>query len=141
VREVAAVREVHAEDRVAVLKGREVDRHVGLRPRVRLHVGVLGAEDFLRAVDGRLLDHVRKLAPAVVALAGIPFRVLVREDRPHRFEHGLAHEILGGDQFQPLGLPPHLVVNRAANQGVNCGERRVLAVVHRRSPSRGPGFS
>ena len=44
VRQVAAVREVHAEDRVARLEQREVDRHVRLRARVRLHVGVLGAE-------------------------------------------------------------------------------------------------
>ena len=49
VRQVAAVREVHAEHRVARLEQREVDRHVGLRARVRLHVGVLGAEQRLRA--------------------------------------------------------------------------------------------
>ena len=44
VREVAAVREVHAEDGVAGLEQREVDGHVRLRAGVRLHVGVLGAE-------------------------------------------------------------------------------------------------
>ena len=52
VRQVAAVRQVHPEDRVARLQQREVDRHVGLRARVRLDVGVLGAEERLRAVDG-----------------------------------------------------------------------------------------
>src|ERR1044071_5321266 len=49
VREVPAVREVHAENRVAVLQGREVDGHVRLRARVRLHVRVLRAEYLLRA--------------------------------------------------------------------------------------------
>ena len=44
VREVAAVRQVHPEHRVARLQQREVDRHVRLRAGVRLHVGVLGAE-------------------------------------------------------------------------------------------------
>ena len=43
---------------------------VGLAPGVRLHVGVLGAEELLGAVDGELLDHVDELAAAVVALAG-----------------------------------------------------------------------
>ena len=49
VREVAAVRQVHAEHRVARLEQRQVDGHVGLRARVRLHVDVLGAEQRLGA--------------------------------------------------------------------------------------------
>ena len=42
------------ENRVAGLQRRQVDRHVGLRAGVRLHVGVLGAEERLRAVDREL---------------------------------------------------------------------------------------
>src|SRR5262249_61924279 len=38
VRQVPAVGEVHAEDRVARLRGRQVRPHVGLRPPWRLHV-------------------------------------------------------------------------------------------------------
>ncbi len=65
---------------------REVHRHVRLRAGVRLHVGVLGAEQRLRAVDRELLDDVHVLAAAVVALARIALGVLVREDasRPPR---------------------------------------------------------
>ena len=44
VRQVAPVREVHPEDRIARLEQREVDGHVGLRAGMRLHVHVLGAE-------------------------------------------------------------------------------------------------
>ncbi len=44
VREMAAVREVHAEHGVARLQQREIHGHVRLRARVRLHVGVVGAE-------------------------------------------------------------------------------------------------
>ena len=69
VREVAAVGEVHAQDRVAGLEHRQVDGHVRLRAGVRLHVGVLGAEQRLRAVDGQRLDDVDVLAAAVVAPA------------------------------------------------------------------------
>ena len=81
VRQVAAVRQGHAEDRVAGLERREVDRLVGLRAGVRLHVGVLGAEELLRALDRERLDDVDELAAAVVALAGIAFGVLVGELR------------------------------------------------------------
>ena len=81
VRQVAAVREVHAEHGVAGLEQREVHRHVRLRAGVRLHVGVLGAEQLLRARDGERLGDVDELAAAVVALARVSFGVLVGQDR------------------------------------------------------------
>ena len=46
-------------------------------PELRLHVGELGAEQLLDAVDRQLLDHVDVLAAAVVALAGVALGVLV----------------------------------------------------------------
>ena len=58
VREVAAVGQVEAEHRVARLERGEIDRRVGLRAAVRLHVGELGAEQLLRPVDGQLLDDI-----------------------------------------------------------------------------------
>ena len=45
------MRERHAEHRVARLQTRHEDRHVGLRAGVRLHVGVLRAEELLHALD------------------------------------------------------------------------------------------
>ena len=47
--QMTAVREVHPEHRVARLQQREVHSHVRLRARVRLDVGVLGAEELFRA--------------------------------------------------------------------------------------------
>ena len=85
--EVAAVGELEAHQRVAGLEQRVVDRRVGLRARVRLDVGVLGAEQLLGAVDRQLLGDVDVLAAAVVALAGIPLGVLVGEHRALALEH------------------------------------------------------
>jgi hypothetical protein len=68
--QVAAVREVHAEHRVARLEQRQVDRHVGLRAGMRLDVGVVGAEERPGAADGGALGDVDELAAAVVPLAG-----------------------------------------------------------------------
>ena len=104
VREMAAVIEAHAEDRVARLDQREVRRGVGLRARVRLHVGVVGAEQFLGAIDGELLGDVDELAAAVVALARIAFGVLVGEHRALRFEHARAGVVLRGDQLDVIFL-------------------------------------
>ena len=49
VRQVAAVSQVHAEHGVAGFQQGEVDGHVRLRPGMRLHVGVIGAEELLGA--------------------------------------------------------------------------------------------
>ena len=51
--EVAAVVEAHPEHRVARLEQREVHRDVGVGPRVRLHVGVVGAEQRAWPARGR----------------------------------------------------------------------------------------
>ena len=75
VRQVAAVREAHAENRVAGLQHGHVDGHIRLRAGVRLHVHVLGAEKLLRAVDRELLGVVHEFAAAVIAL---------RRDSPRR---------------------------------------------------------
>ena len=63
VRQMPAVRKVHAENLVAVLNRRQVNGHVRLRAAVRLDVRMIGAEQFLRAIDGRLLDDVAHSQP------------------------------------------------------------------------------
>ena len=76
--------EVEAEDRVAGLQQRRHHRGVGLRARVRLHVGVLRAEQRLQPVDRQLLDDVDVLAAAVVATPRVALGVLVGQDRALR---------------------------------------------------------
>ena len=68
----------------------EEHRLVGLRAGVGLHVGVLGAEQLLHAVDGQLLGDVDELAAAVVALARVALGVLVGELGALRRHHGRA---------------------------------------------------
>ena len=125
VREVTAVGEVHAQDRVAGLQNGQKHRHVGLRAGVRLDVGVLGSKQRLGAVDGQRLDDVHVLAPAVVALARIAFRVFVREDRAGGLENRRADEVLGGDQFQARVLPFDLVPDGVCHVRVGVNERAV----------------
>ena len=72
----------------------EVDRHVRLRAGMRLHVGVVGAEERLRARDGQRLGDVDELAAAVIPLARVAFGVLVGEHRAGGLENRAAHEVL-----------------------------------------------
>ena len=123
VREVAAVGEVHAEDGVAGLEQREVHGHVRLRAGVRLHVGVLGAEELLGALDRQRLGHVDELAAAVVALARVAFGVLVGQHRSGGLEHGLADEVLGRDELEAALLAVHFVRDGGGDLRVGLGER------------------
>ena len=126
--EVAAVRQREAHDRVAGLQQRVVDGGVRLRARVRLHVGVLGAEQRLGAVDRELLDHVDVLAAAVVALARIALGVLVRQHAALALEDRLGHEVLRRDHLQRPLLALELVADRLRDLGVDFGERALEIV-------------
>ncbi len=128
-------REAH--DRVAGLQQRVVDGRVGLRAGVRLDVGVLGAEQRLRAVDRELLDHVDVLAAAVVALARVALGVLVGEHAALALQDRLRHEVLRGDHLQRALLAVELEVEGLGDLGVDVGER-ALEVVGRQVGHR-PG--
>ena len=129
VRQVAAVVEREAEHAVARLEDREVDGHVGLRARVRLHVRVLGAEQLLRARARELLDLVDDLAASVVALARIPLGVLVRRHRPDRLEHRRPREVLGRDQLDLPALPVELAAEQLGDLRIDVVQTRRAELV------------
>ena len=99
---------------------REVDGHVGLRARVRLDVGVIGAEELLGAIARDVLDDVDLLAATVVALAGKPLGVLVGEHGTGGLEHRQRDEVLGGDQLDGAALASELGVDGGRDLGVLC---------------------
>src|SRR5258708_3568106 len=94
VRQMTAMRQIHAQHRVAGLQRGHVHRDVRRGSRMCLHVGVLRAKQFLGAIDGQLLDLVGVFAAAVIPLARITLRVFVGEDRAHSIQHRLRDQIL-----------------------------------------------
>jgi hypothetical protein len=119
------MRQRHAEDGVARLQQRQVHGLVGLRARMRLHVGVVGAEQLLAALDRQPLGHIHVLATAVVALARIALGVLVGEHRTLRFQHARTGVVLGGNQLDVVFLTPALVRDGLGQFGVECFNSRV----------------
>ena len=108
---------------------------------MRLDVGVIGAEELLRAVDRQLLDPVHDLAAAVVALSGKSFRVLVRERRAHRFEDGRRHEVLARDQLDPFVLAGDLLLDQAGDLRIAVAQRLARRTALPVGPGRHQGFS
>ena len=123
VREVAAMSEVEPEEFLAGLHEGEVDRLVGRRAGVRLHVDPVGAEELLGAVSREVLHHVDLLAAAVVALARQALGVLVGQRAAERLEHGGADEVLGGDELEAVVLPLDLAADGLEDLGILTLER------------------
>ena len=123
VRQVTAVRQVHAEDRVARLEQRQVHRHVRLRARVRLHVRVFRAEERFRAGDGQAFRDVDEFAAAVVAPARVALGVLVRHHRARGFEDRATDEVLGRDELETRVLSMSFVPDRVGDVRIGLRER------------------
>jgi hypothetical protein len=128
--EVAAHRQRHAHDRVARLGERQVDREVGRRARVRLHVGVVHAEQRLGPVPGDRLDRVDELLPLVVTAAGVALGILVGQHAALRLEDGYRDVVLGRDQPGLLVLPAGLILDELGDLRVIALDGRDGRVVH-----------
>ena len=112
---VTAHGEVQSHESVSGAEDGHGDSHVGLGAGVGLDVGVFCVVQGAEAVDGQLLDLVHYLAAAIVALAGISFRVLVGADGAHGFQHLVGHIVLGGDELQPGRLTLLLFLDKVKN--------------------------
>ena len=132
VRQMAPVRQVHAQNRVAGLEHGQIDRHVSLTTRMRLHIDVFGAEQFFGALDGKGFDDVDEFATAVIAPPRISLGVFVRKHGSRGCEHGFVGKILRGDHFETCFLPPCLVLDRCIYLGIDFFEGLINAV-HRAS--------
>ncbi len=97
--QVAAMGQRHAQDGVARLQQGEVHGLIGLRARMRLDVGVGGAEQLLDPVDRQLLGDVDVFAAAVVALVRVTLGVLVGQHAAPGLQDARAGVVLAGDQL------------------------------------------
>ncbi len=71
---------------------------------MRLHVGMFRAKKFLDPLAREIFYDVGKLASAVIALAGVAFRIFVGEHGTGSLKHSLADEVFGSDQLQAFVL-------------------------------------
>src|SRR6478735_2994028 len=106
--QMSSMREVHAQDLVAVVERCHKHGHVRLRPAVRLYIRMLSPEKLFGAFNGRILYDICEFAATVVALAGITLGVLIRECSSHRLQDCFRDKILGRDKLQAIGLTANL---------------------------------
>src|SRR6266702_2592601 len=89
---------------------------------MRLHVGVVGPEQFLRSVDGQLFGDIDVLTTTIVALARIAFSVLVGQHRALCFQDTWAGVVLGRDQLDMVFLTLPFAVDGLGELRVKAGD-------------------
>ncbi|MNM67033.1 hypothetical protein D3C81_785500 [compost metagenome] len=125
--QVTTVGQAHAQDGVTGRQQGQVNSSVSLRASVRLDVGVVGAKQFLGAVDGQLLDHVDVFAAAVVALAWVTFGVFVGQNRALGFHDSRAGVVFRRNQLDVLFLALSFLLHGGKEIGVVLGNGQITA--------------
>ena len=121
--QVAAVGKVHAEHGVAIVEQRKINGKVRLCAGMRLHIGMLRAEQFAGAFPGEVFNGIHALAAAVIPFAGVTLGVFVREMAAHRCHDCLRNEVFGCDQLQMVTLALELQLHRFGNLWVRCADQ------------------
>ncbi|MOA07096.1 hypothetical protein D3C78_1267740 [compost metagenome] len=116
--QVAAVRQVHAQNGVARLQQRGVNSEVRLGTGVWLDVGVICAEQLFCAIDGQLLNDIHIFAAAVVTLARIAFSVLVGQLGALGLHYARAGVVLRRNQLNVLFLTHNFLLHCTPQFGI-----------------------
>ena len=123
-REVSAGSQAQAEHLVSGIDHCHISGQIRLGTGVRLHVGMLCSEQFLGSFDRQRLNFIYVLTAAVIASAGITFRVFVGENCAHRSEDRRRHDVLGSYQFNVAFLSVEFSLDRLGNFRVRLGYKR-----------------
>ena len=118
--QMAALCKVHAEHGIARLKQREIYGKVRLCAGVRLHIGMLCAEQTASTLTGDVFHNVYICTAAVIAVTRVALSIFVCEYRAHRSHNGRRHNVFGSNQLQIAALAFEFQLHRFADLGV-CG--------------------
>ena len=134
VRQMSAVGQIHAHDRIARLDQRKINCIVSRSTAMRLNIGMVGAKQFACALAGDILDHVNTLAPAVVTLAGIALGIFIGQTGPHRQHNSRADKVLRSNQLDITALPIVFIHHRAADLRVHLRDKFHVFFNHKQMP-------
>ncbi len=104
--------EIQAHEGVARLQKSQEHCLVHLAAGVRLNVGKLAAEKFLRALDCQRFGNVGEFTAAIVALARITFGIFVGEDRALCFQHCAGNDVFRSNQLDFMLLTAEFLADR-----------------------------
>ena len=93
---------------------------------MRLHVGVIGAEQRFHTLNGEQLHGVHVLTAPVVTPAGVAFRILVGHNAALGFHHPRGGVVFRSDELDVLLLPEVFLRDSGRHLVVEPGDCFVL---------------
>ena len=108
----------HAHDGVSRFDQRQINGFVGLSTGMGLHVDIGTVEQFLGALNCQVFGDIHRLAAAVIAFAGIAFRILIGQHRADRFQNRFGDNVFRSDQFDLVLLTGEFFADRAHHIGI-----------------------
>ena len=142
---MAPFRQVHAHHRISRLdKGKE-RRQIGIGTAVGLHIGMFRTEQLTGSLPGQFFHLVHEFAAPIIPVAGIPFRILVGEDRAHGFHHRGRYEVFRSNQLDLVPLSAQFFSDCGGNLRICLTQFLVVHLVSsslldRYGTGRGPPF-
>ena len=124
VREVSAVRKIHAQNGIARLQHGKIHACIGVCAAVRLDVGMIAAEQLLDALARQVFHDVHVLTAAVIALAGQTFGIFIGQVAARRCHHRGGNEIFARDQLDIVPLAVEFLFHRLVHFGVGVSNGR-----------------
>ena len=110
-----AIGQIHAHDRITGLKQSEIHSQISLCARMRLYIGVFGAEQFLRPLNGQIFRNIHILTAAVITMSRVAFRIFIGHYTAHGFHDRYAGMVFRGNHFQIILLTGLFQFNRIIN--------------------------
>ena len=124
--QVTAMRQTHAEQSLTRLHKRRIGGSVGLRTRMRLHVGIAALEQLLGTLYRQRFHHVYEFTTTVVTLSRVALGIFVGQHTALRFHHTRTGVIFGCNQLNVLFLPAAFTGNGGGQFGIETGDGHVF---------------
>src|SRR5690606_33733020 len=77
---------------------------VGRASTMGLHIGKTGFKELTKTLFSQLFSLIHNFTATVIALARIPFGILVGQNTASSLKNSTGYEIFGGNQFDSLAL-------------------------------------
>src|SRR5210317_1161696 len=95
--EMSAMGKVHAQYLIAGIQCGKINCHICLTPGMGLDISILCLKQVPGALDCEIFYNICIITAAIIALTGIPFSILVGEDRTLRLKDRLTDDIFRGN--------------------------------------------
>ncbi len=107
--QMTALRQIHTQHCVSGLQQGKIHRQIGLGAGMRLHVGMLRAEELTGPLSGKFFHKIHTLAATVIPLAGVALRIFIGQHAAHGRHYRGRNDILRSDQLQVSALAGKLL--------------------------------